>query len=82
MILLIHRFDAYTLLLNRGNSAESFAFEKLLDDFFGIGNWKVKQSFTRLYYSITNYSDYEITVIMKALSIATKGKITYVNKNY
>jgi hypothetical protein len=61
-----------------GSSAESFAFEGVLNEVFGSDNWKSKQDFKTIVYDICNHTDYEINVIMKTVEIATKGKIKYV----
>jgi hypothetical protein len=60
-----------------GSSAESFAFEGVLNQVFGENNWKDEQDFKTMVYQIRNHSEYEIHVIMKTVEIAAQGKIKY-----
>ena len=76
--MLVYRYSWNCISLNRPSSSESFALEKVLDDFFGEKKWSSKQSFLTLIYKIDGYTEYEITVIMKTIEMVTKGKIKYV----
>jgi hypothetical protein len=65
-----------------GSVSESFAFEDALDHIFGKNSWSSKQEITKLNYTIKgNYTEYELSIIMKTLDLKTKGKLNYV-KHY
>jgi hypothetical protein len=65
-----------------GSASESFAFEAALDHIFGKNSWSAKQDYNKLLYTIKgNYTEYELSIIMKTLDLKTKGKLNYV-KHY
>jgi hypothetical protein len=75
MVVYVKR-DSSNSLLFRGSASESFMFEGILQQMFD-NKWKSEQTFTSILYTV-GCPEYELTIIMKTLELATKGKIKYV----
>jgi len=68
--------DSSNSLIFKGSASESFIFEGILQQMFG-DKWKAEQKLSSILYTI-GCTEYELTISMKTLELATKGKIKYV----